>query len=175
MTCDCLLCVLQDLSDSLPPAGPAAAAVQSNNLSAFADSLKQLIAATLDSQSSQDTAADSSSDAAAGPAAAGSAAAVASGPGSKWREAAAAAAGSPAGLGSKADRIAAAFGRLLAEAVTSDEAQTARWCTLLVLSRQLVKALTGLTQSLNALLPVLPGAPQQMASKGVIAGGEATI
>jgi hypothetical protein len=80
-------------------------------------------------------------------------------------------------LGSKADHIAAAFGQLLADAVTSDEAQTARWCTMLVLSRQLGKALMGLTQNLNALLPVLPGVPQrqQVPSQVVLAEGVATV
>jgi hypothetical protein len=165
-------CLLQDLSNSLPPSGSAALAVDSSNLSAFADSLSQLISATLDSHSSQDTAAKDSthSDAAAGPAA------VSAGPGSKWRNAASAAAGSSVGLGSRADRIAAAFAQLLADAVTSDEAQTARWCMVMVLSRQLGKAMLGLTQNMNALLPVLPGAPQQnMHSQVVVADGAANV
>jgi hypothetical protein len=143
--------------------------VASSNLSAFADSLKQLIRATLDTHASHDTAADSS-DAAAGPAAA------AAGAGSKWRHAAAVAVGSSVPFSSKADQIAAAFGKLLTDAVTSDEAQTARWCTMLVLSRQLGKAMVRLTQSLNALLPVLPGAPQgKVASHGVVAEGMAAV
>jgi hypothetical protein len=145
--------------------------VASSNLSAFAESLKQLIAATLDTHASHDTAGDSSSsDAAAGPAAA------AAGAGSKWRHAAAAAVGSSVPFSSKADHIAAAFGKLLTDAVTSDEAQIARWCTMLVLSRQLGKAMVGLTQSLNALLPVLPGAPQgKVASQVAMADGMAAV
>ncbi|KAF6264461.1 hypothetical protein COO60DRAFT_1484576 [Scenedesmus sp. NREL 46B-D3] len=153
---------LKDLSSSLGPSGPAASVVDSSNLSAFANSLQQLIAATLENHCNHATAASSSSDVATGPAA------VAAGAGSKWRRAAAAATGSSVLHGRKADQIAAAFGKLLTDAVTSEEAQTARWCTMLVLSRQLGKSLVGLTQSLNALLPLLPGAPQGQVSSQVV-------
>jgi len=43
------------------------------------------------------------------------------------------------------------------EVVTKEEAHMAHWCSILILCRQLGKALVGLTSSVNSLLPVLPG------------------
>lgn len=145
---------MQDLSATLHVAGPTTSTVDTTHLLAFGETLRQLIAATLD---------NSFNHAVTGHAASGTAgqqAAAAAGPAAKWR-AAAAAAGAPGLLSSSGrspDQIAAAFGQLLSDAVLSDEAQTAKWCTLLVLSRQLGKALAALTHSMNGLLPVLPGA-----------------
>jgi hypothetical protein len=50
--------------------------------------------------------------------------------------------------------------------VSSEQAQTARWCAFLVMARQTGRAIAGLNDSVNQLLPRLPwtAAQQQVAS-----------
>ncbi|KAF8072620.1 ASF1B [Scenedesmus sp. PABB004] len=148
---------LQELASALPPGGPVVSAVRGCSLAAFGGSLKQLIELTLDAQHQHLHEAQPAAGAAPGGA---GAPAVAAGPAGKWqRTAAAATGGRVPGAERSAEQVAAAFGRLLADAVSSNEARATRWCTLLVLSRQLGKSTWGLTNALNELLPVLPGAP----------------
>lgn len=73
----------------------------------------------------------------------------------KWQKAAVAAAGIklPA---ERHQQLAAAFTALLSQAVTSEEGQVARWCNVLILSRQLGRSLAGLNDSVNEMLAKLP-------------------
>jgi hypothetical protein len=45
---------------------------------------------------------------------------------------------------------------LLSDSVRSEEKQVARWCSVLVLSRQLGRSIAGLNDSVNNLLAKLP-------------------
>jgi hypothetical protein len=73
----------------------------------------------------------------------------------KWQQAAVAATGLKLPPQGK-QQLAAAFSSLLTEAVCSEEGQLARWCSVLVLSRQLGRSIAGLNDSLNEMLAKLP-------------------
>lgn len=142
----------QDLAQALPRGRLPCDSVPCANLSAYGDTLRQLIACTV----------GGALDAQQAPKAAAAAPAAAGGVAGKWQRAAAAAAGiklgGAQGQALSAQQIAAVFGQLLSDAVTSEDAQVSTWCSMLVLNRQLGKALTGLAGSMNVLLPQLPGA-----------------
>jgi hypothetical protein len=81
----------------------------------------------------------------------------------RWRQAAVVA-GAQLPQHNKAEQLAAAFGALLRDAATSEEAQTARWCSLLVLARQLGRSIACLSDSVSEMLPQLPWAGQPAAA-----------
>lgn len=153
----CCTAVLQALSLALPASGPTTTMVATDSIAEYGQTLSRLIAGTLQgSHFAQSSCSPSSEDLQRTQAGIGQGAA------SRWQHAAALAADyeqptQPHG----AEQIAAAFSSLLADAVTSEEVQTTRWCCTLVLARQLGTSLAGLMNSLNQLLLVIPGKQQQ--------------
>lgn len=171
---------MQDISDGLPVSGPCSHPVPIANLHGFSDTLQQLVTATLQYNSS---AADISVPSArtdnpnatrsaapqqvlAEAGTAGAAAAVGGGgtdgqpaglapsAASRWK--AAAVAGGAALPLVNSQKIAADFSSLLSTSVSSEEGQVARWCSVLVLSRELGRSIAGLNDSVNEMLVKLP-------------------
>lgn len=150
--------VLQDICAGLPVSGSSSYPVPVAGLQEYAEVLQQLVSdtvavSTADTQSAASMLADTAvaSDADAGPHGAAPASAAAG----KWQKAAVAAVGItlPA---ERHQQLAAAFTALLSQTVTSEEGQVARWCNVLILSRQLGRSLAGLNDSVNEMLAKLP-------------------
>jgi hypothetical protein len=73
----------------------------------------------------------------------------------RWQKAAIAASGITPRQ-QRAQQRAAVFSALLSDAVTSEEGQLARWCSVLVMARQLGRSIAGLNDSMNEMLIKLP-------------------
>lgn len=149
------------MSEALHAKGPSSTTVPRNCLTAYNQTLKQLVTSTAKGASCQQVEqrvhrASTSTMCKVQPSE--STATVPASVTHRWKQAAAAAAGHQGPWQLDADHIAAAFGQLLMDAVTSQQAQTSKWCSTLVLSRQLGSALAELTDTVNQLLPLLPGA-----------------
>lgn len=144
---------LQDISSSLPVQGTSSRPVPLTSLQAFSSHLQQLVLSTVQacSGSIEHLQMDVSVETAEG---GGGAVAPPSGMTAKWQQTAKAA-GVMLPL-QQHQQIAAEFGRVLGESVLSEEGQLARWCSLLVQSRQLGRSIAGLMDSMNEMLAVLP-------------------
>lgn len=160
--------VLQDICNALPVAGCAEPRVAEGGLHAYSDVLQHLISATVEQQRQKqqtgptnDAAADTAPGAVQthGCEAPGAAVSQPSAPANRWQRAAAASGAKvPQFSSKKAEQVAAAFGAVLSQAVTSERGQIARWCSTLVVARQTGRAIAGLHDSVNQLLPQLPWA-----------------
>lgn len=153
---------MQDITAALPVSGASSHQVPISNLQGYAEKLQQIVAATV-------TASATSSPAGAGPAPSAAAEPSSSGPcmpagsapsstsdaAGRWQKAAVAATGITLPQ-QRAQQLASAFGALLSDSVRSEEKQVARWCSVLVLSRQLGRSIAGLNDSVNDLLAKLP-------------------
>jgi hypothetical protein len=153
---------MQDISACLPVSGNSSYPVPVSSLQDYAAKLQQLVSDTVSYRNLQQgpteaTAAGASTlaAAAAGGGANASGAAPASTVAGKWQQAAAAASGLQLPPRGK-QQLAAAFSLLLTESVSSEEGQLARWCSVLVLSRQLGRSIAGLNDSVNEMLAKLP-------------------
>lgn len=151
---------MQDISAGLPVRGSSRYPVPINSLQQFAEELQQLVFDTVtaqtDAQPSAGTPADTSTAAAhADTAAHADSAGTAGTAAGKWQKAAVSATGIklPA---QRHQQLAAAFSALLSQSVSSEEGQIARWCSVLVLSRQLGRSIAGLNDSMNEMLAKLP-------------------
>lgn len=153
---------VQEISAALPVSGPSSYPVPVGTLHTYAEKLQQLVADTVDvgnqkasvvgtaaplptSETLQTLVAGGEQPAAEGaPTVAG-----------RWQKAALAASGITPRQ-QRAQQLASAFSALLSESVTSEEGQLARWCSVLVMARQLGRSIVGLNDSVNEMLVKLP-------------------
>lgn len=134
-----------------------------SSLQDYAAKLQQLVSDSVSHHNNQQGATEAPAASASAPAAAAAAgagadtssAAPASTVAGKWQQAAVAASGMKLPP-HRTQQLAAAFSTLLTEAVRSEEGQVARWCSVLVLSRQLGRSIAGLNDSVNEMLAKLP-------------------
>jgi hypothetical protein len=154
---------VQEIAAALPVNGPSSYPVPVGTLHTYSEQLQKLVADTVDVGGNTTSvvgtaaplptpealqalaAADSQQPAAEG----------ASTVAGRWQKAAIAASGITPRQ-HRAQQLAAAFSALLSESVTSEEGQLARWCSVLVLARQLGRSIAGLNDSVNEMLAKLP-------------------
>lgn len=154
------LALPQDISAGLPVSGNSSFPVPIGNIQGVSVKLQDLVAATVNHRSSSPDL-PSAEAPAGGSTAQGDEAPAASndspaaGAAARWQKAAVAAGGIQLPR-ARSQQIAAAFSDLLTSSVTSEEGQLARWCSVLVMSRQLGRAIAGLNDSLNEMLLKLP-------------------
>lgn len=151
---------LQDISAGLPVSGNSSFPVPIGNIQGISVKLQDLVADTVNYRSSSPDLPSAEAPARNSAAQGGDARAArndssATGAAARWQKAAVAAGGIQL-PGTRSQQIAAAFSDLLTSSVTSEEGQLARWCSVLVMSRQLGRAIAGLNDSLNEMLVKLP-------------------